>query len=600
MTGAGMKEPVPPQQDDASEWSRGAEATSSDGGLFETQHDNEKPADSDREAQSAARSHLSNHPDEKDDRTNPGGEPQCHASGQYSPNDEGLTRSETHNSMRSRSLNLMRSVTSHAHRATGEITHDPIPETNYAEGIIAWDSQHDPEMPLNWPIGRKWIQVVDIAAIAVLTPFSSSALAPGIEAMMQEFGVTSEILGSFAVSIYLLGYSVGPLVLAPLSDMYGRKIVLDMANIMFCLWQIGSALSPNIQSLIVFRFLSGVGGSGCLTLGGGAVGDMFHPEQRGLAAGIWGLGVVIGPTLGPLVGGYLAATIGWRWTFWVTLIAGATVTACILTYNRETNYTVLINRKVARMTKERVSAGEQPTLVSYYRQKPVSNLSLLYGSLTRPTKLLFRSPIIFFISLYMAFVYGVLYLLYTTIPTVFSTKYGFSTGEGGLVFLSLGFGNIAAWTYITTQSDKQVVKQTLSNNNVFVPEMRLKIAVWFSCLLPVTFYWYGWVTQFGGSWPNAVVSLLPFGIGSVGVFAPFTTFLIDCYPSYASSVIAANTVFRSLFGAFLPLLGPTLYSDLGLGWGNTLLGLVCTLMIPIPMLFWKFGERLRARESFNL
>ena len=119
-------------------------------------------------------------------------------------------------------------------------------------------------MPLNWPASRKWAQVTAISAITLLTPFTSSALAPGIANMMRDLGVESSVVGSMTVSIYLLGYVVGPLLLAPLAELYGKKIVLDCANVSFCLWQIGCALAPNIGSLIVFRFLSGVGGAGCL------------------------------------------------------------------------------------------------------------------------------------------------------------------------------------------------------------------------------------------------------------------------------------------------------------------------------------------------
>jgi MFS family permease len=111
---------------------------------------------------------------------------------------------------------------------------------------------------------------------------------------MIEFGETNEIVGSMTVSIYVLGYVVGPMFLAALSEIYGRRPVLTVSNVFFCFWQIGCALAPNVSSLIVFRFFSGVGGAGCLTIGGGVIGDLFRPEQRGFAMGMW--------TIGPLFG----------------------------------------------------------------------------------------------------------------------------------------------------------------------------------------------------------------------------------------------------------------------------------------------------------
>lgn len=149
-------------------------------------------------------------------------------------------------------------------------------------------------MPLNFPAYRKWVLVGLLSAITLTTPFASSILSPGISSLMKDFEQDSEIVGAMTVSIYLLGYVVGPMFLAPMSEIYGRRPVLTAANIFFCLWQIGCALAPNITALIVFRFLSGVGGAGCLTLGGGVVADIFRPEQRGFAMGIW--------TVGPLFG----------------------------------------------------------------------------------------------------------------------------------------------------------------------------------------------------------------------------------------------------------------------------------------------------------
>lgn len=149
-------------------------------------------------------------------------------------------------------------------------------------------------MPLNFPQARKWLLVALLSTITLVTPFASSILSPGISSLMTEFGETDEIVGAMTVSIYLLGYVIGPMFLAPLSEIYGRRPVLTLANFFFCAWQIGCALAPNISSLIVFRFFTGMGGAGCLTLGGGVVADIFRPEERGFAMGMW--------TIGPLLG----------------------------------------------------------------------------------------------------------------------------------------------------------------------------------------------------------------------------------------------------------------------------------------------------------
>lgn len=168
-------------------------------------------------------------------------------------------------------------------------------------------------------------------------------------------------------------------------------------------------------------------------------------------------------------------------------------------------------------------------------------------------------------SLYIAFVYGVLYLLFTTIPTVFRETYGFNVGITGLVYLALGTGNLVGWLGITMYSDKTVIRLAQANNGVFVSEMRLATAIFFGFFLPITFFWYGWCAEKKVHWIATILSLMPSGFGIIGLFLPITTYLVDAYPMYAASAIASNTVLRSLVGALPPLAGPRMYSSLGLG-----------------------------------
>jgi MFS family permease len=213
---------------------------------------------------------------------------------------------------------------------------------------------------------------------------------------------------------------------------------------------------------------------------------------------------------------------------------------------------------------------------------------------------MFLSPIVFFLSLYIAFIFGVVYLLYTTIPTVFENEYAFSTEQTGYPYIALGLGNILAWLLFTFFSDKLVRRLTKANRGVFTPEMRLVISIPFGIVLPVTLFWYGWSSYHKLAWESAIISLVPFGFGIVGLFLPISTYIVDSYPIYAASATSANVILRSVVGALLPLAGPPLYSTLGLGWGNSLLGFICVMMVPMPFVFYKIGGRLRANQRFSL
>ncbi|KAK7747230.1 hypothetical protein SLS53_001483 [Cytospora paraplurivora] len=500
---------------------------------------------------------------------------------------ETLRKIETRGSIKSKVSHVLSAVSGRNRKTDGEgIRRNPLPETNLDESIVGWDGQDDPNMPLNFTTSRKWMLVGLLSAITLLTPFASSILSPGISSLMIEFGETSEIMGALTVSIYLLGYVVGPMFLAPLSEIYGRRPVLTVANFFFCLWQIGCALAPNISALIVFRFFAGVGGAGCLTLGGAVIGDVFGPEQRG-------------PVVGPLIGGFIAETIGWRWDFWIVLIVAGLITVLIEVLNQETSHRVLIDKKVARLKKELGRDDLRSCYETNTGPKP-SQSGILINGLIRPLKMLIFSPIVLLLTLYISFAYGTMYLLFTTIPTVFEETYGFNVGLTGLVYLGLGCGTTLGWIIITLYSDKSVIKLAKANNGEFEPEMRLAVSMFFSWLLPITFFWYGWSAEYKVHWMSSIISLMPFGTGIMGLFLPITTYLVDCYPMYAASAIAANTELRSLVGAFLPLAGTPMYETLGLGWGNSLLGFLCVLMIPLPIIFFKFGKKLRKMESFKL
>ncbi|KAH8804848.1 major facilitator superfamily domain-containing protein [Xylogone sp. PMI_703] len=475
----------------------------------------------------------------------------------------------------------------------------PLPLSDLSRGIVGWESQDDPENPLNFPDRRKWFLISLLAAITFLSPLASSMFAPAIPFMNEEFHNTSDILSSLCVSIFVLGYAVGPLFLAPLSELYGRANVLNFANAIFVVWQIGCAKAPSLGSLIAFRFLAGIGGSGCLTIGGGVIADLFSADRRGLATSIYSLGPLFGPVVGPIAGGFIGQQIGWRWVYWILLIASATISIGIIFLNRETNPRVLIHRKVQRLSKEL----NRTDLRSCYDEEghgPHSKGQILLNGILRPMKMLFFSPIVLILSLYLAVVYGLLYLLFTTITEVFVSNYGWQVELCGLAYIGIGLGFFLGLLVVARISDSTVVSMTKANGGIFEPEMRLPACLFFACFIPITFFWYGWTADKHVHWIVPIIGLLPFGFGMMGIFIPIQTYLIDSFPMFAASAIAALTVSRSLFGAFLPLAGPTMYSSLGLGWGNSTLGFIALALIPAPALIYKYGGKIRKDHPVKL
>jgi MFS family permease len=173
-------------------------------------------------------------------------------------------------------------------------------------------------------------------------------------------------------------------------------------------------------------------------------------------------------------------------------------------------------------------------------------------------------------------------------------------GLSGLAYLGIGLGFFAGIIVIAVTSDRVVIKLTTRNNGKFEPEMRLPMMIFFSCVLPVSFFWYGWTADKKVFWIVPIIGMFPFGFSMMGVYMPIQTYIIDCYPKYAASANATLTATRSLVGAMLPLAGPAMFDALGLGWGNSLLGFLALAFVPIPIIFTRYGKTIREKWPVSL
>ena len=253
---------------------------------------------------------------------------------------------------------------------------------------------------------------------------------------------------------------------------------------------------------------------------------------------------------------------------------------------------MLLAWKAARLRKETGNAA----LVSKM-DRGLTPRQLFLRAIVRPTKLLILSPIVLLLSLLCAFVFSLLFLLFTTFPTVFEEQYHFSPGVSGLSYLGLGIGMVASLGVFATVTDK--LQKKLGDSPK--PEGRLKPMVWVMPTVPVGIFWYGWAAEKQTHWIVPIIGTAFFGFGFLWVIMPTQLYLVDAFgPEAAASALAANVILRLLFGAFIPLAGPSLYADLGLGWGNSVLGFIGVAFLPVPLFFIRYGGWLRERFPVKL
>ncbi|KAL6915812.1 hypothetical protein ACHAP8_005468 [Fusarium lateritium] len=461
--------------------------------------------------------------------------------------------------------------------------------------IVNWDGPDDPENPHNWSMKKKTITVIIVSSVTFVTPLASSIFAPSIEQVMTEFHSTNSQVASFIVSVYLLGYCFGPLVIAPLSEMYGRLPLYHVCNVLFVIFNVACALAPNLGGLIAFRLLAGLAGSCPLTIGAGSLADIISKEKRGAAMSSWALGPLFGPVIGPVAGGYLSQAKSWRWSFWVVSILAGAITIMAFVFMRETYAYTILDKKAKKLRKETGNPKLRSALA-----KDITTKELFSMAMVRPTKMLLFAPIVSLLSLYMALVYGYLYLLFTAIPTLFVKEYHFSSGSVGLSYLGIGVGSLIGLVISGATSDPLVNYLAKKNGGERKPEYRLPLMAAACFMVPAGLFMFGWSAEARTHWIVPIIGTSFLGVGMIIVFMCISVYLVDAYIEYAASAIAASTVLRSLVGALLPLAGGSMYKSLGYGWGTSVLGFVAAAAIPLPLVFYKYGERIRSRNLFDV
>ena len=220
-------------------------------------------------------------------------------------------------------------------------------------------------------------------------------------------------------------------------------------------------------------------------------------------------------------------------------------------------------------------------------------------SLVRPFILLGTQPIVQALAVYMAYLYGLTYLVLSTFPGLWDTQYGESVGIGGLNYISLGVGLFLGTQICAPVNDRIYRRLKKRNNDSGRPEFRIPLMVPGSFLVPIGLFIYGWTAQYKAQWIGPNIGAALFSSGVVIGFQCIQTYLVDSYTRYAASAVAAATVLRSLAGFGFPLFAPAMYNALQYGWGNSLLGFIALgLGVPAPWLLWFFGKKLRERSPF--
>ncbi|KUL81614.1 hypothetical protein ZTR_11405 [Talaromyces verruculosus] len=477
---------------------------------------------------------------------------------------------------------------------TTEVENHPYPGSGTGEDpyLISWIS-NDPRNPMLFSVFAKWFITIVMAVCTLAVALGSSAYSGGIVQIVIAFGISEEI-AILGISLFVLGFAIGPLIWAPMSEMFGRQMTFILTYAMLTAFNAACTGAQNSYALIILRFFAGAFGSSPLTNAGGVIADMFPAADRGLAMSFFAVAPFLGPILGPIIGGFLGEHAGWRWVMGFMAAFSGVLWILGSTLIPETYSPVLLRQRAKKLSK--MTGKVYLTEMDAQRGK-VTLTRALRASLSRPWILLLKEPIVVLLSIYMAIIYGTLYMSFSAFPIVYKGTRGWSQGISGLAFLGVMVGMLVAIAY-SIWDNKRYLKEAGRQGGFAVPEARLPSCLVGSVALPIGLFWFAWANYPSIHWMVSIAAGVPFGFGMVLVFLSVMNYLIDSYTIFAASVLAATSVLRSLCGAAFPLFTTYMYNNLGIHWASTIPAFLALACVPFPFLFYKYGSKIREKCKY--
>ncbi|XPS74614.1 Synaptic vesicle transporter SVOP [Ascochyta lentis] len=457
--------------------------------------------------------------------------------------------------------------------------------------LVTWKVD-DPENPKNWSKAYKWWCTMCVAVTCFVVAFNSAVITADLEGVSETFHVSEEV-SLLTITLFVIGFGVGPMAFAPFSEIWGRRPIYGVTLFFAVVFTIPGAVAQNIGTLLVTRFIAGVAFSAPMSLVGGTLADLWKNEERGVPMAAFSAAPFIGPGVGPLVGGFLGDALGWRWLYWIQLILSAVVWILITFTVPETYTPTLLARRAKKMRKE--TGDEKYVTEQDIDTRPFSQRLTLF--LIRPFQLLFRELIVFFISLYMSVLYGLLYMFFVAFPIVYQKGKGYSASSTGLMFIPLIVGVLlsAACAPLVNMHYMKLVRQHNGHPPAEARLYPMMLSCWF---IPIGLFIFAWTSYADLHWAGPAFGGFPVGFGFIFLYNSANNYLVDSYQHQAASALAAKTFIRSFWGASVVLFTNQMYGRLGDQWASTLLAFIGLACCAIPFVFFFYGAKIRAHSHY--
>ncbi|KAK1730573.1 major facilitator superfamily transporter [Colletotrichum acutatum] len=453
-----------------------------------------------------------------------------------------------------------------------------------------------PQNPRNWSVVKKAIVSFHICLLVIAVYAGASIYTVGTHGVRQQFGV-SEVVALLGLTVFVLGYGLGPMVWSPLSEIpqIGRNQIYIPALTIFGLAQIPIALATSIGMLLGFRFLAGFFGSPVLGSAAGILDDMFVSRKHTYAMASFCLIGISGPTLGPIVGGFAVELKGWTWSAWIVSWLAAWILVVLIFFLPETSADNILYRRAMRLRK--VTGDPGFVCEAQLRADYTAGTEVFKAHLVRPFTLVVTEPAVFFLNLYSAFAYGLMYIWFEALPQAYGEVYHFGTGKQGIALLGLIVGVLLTIPPFFLYYRKRIEPHFDRDGNI-EPEKHLHPAMVGCLFIPASLVWFGWTARPEISYLVPIVGSSLFTAGGLLLYISILNYLAESYPDHVSSVLAGNELFNAMCGATFPLFIPPMYYRFDVLGSSMILAIFAVAFVPLPFILYTRGAKLRKQSNY--
>ncbi|KAH7327185.1 major facilitator superfamily transporter [Rhexocercosporidium sp. MPI-PUGE-AT-0058] len=454
---------------------------------------------------------------------------------------------------------------------------------------VNWDGDDDPNSPYNWSNSRKYTMTALMSLGGLVSTSSTSMMAPALNQISRDLGI-GDSETQLTMSIYLLAFVFGPMIIGPLSELYGRKKLWIFCHCWYIAWNALAPVGKMSGMMVAGRLLSGFGGSVSISISGPTMADMFKADQRGKSYALVTFAPYLGAAIGPLVGGGLSQAAGWPWLFWAASIFDTMLITIFAILTHEPYGPVLLARKSKQLRRE--TGRDYRT--KFERSHPKLSQKLK-ASMMRPVKLFFTSPIILILGLLTSYSFAIYVIALTTFSTMWQDNYGLSKTTSSLHYIAIALGSTIGSQVTGPCIDVVWAHLKAKNNGATSPEYRVPMMVPGILIMPFGIFLYGWAIEHHLHWIVVDIGAVLMSGGMMSSSSAMFSYLIDEFAQHSASSNAACRILSNSFAFTFPIFAPSLYGKLGYGWGNSMLALVYIgLAFPAPWVLWRWGKRIRA------